>query len=139
MAKTKSQVAKFREAARDLDAGDSERRFNERLEKIARQKPRPTKKEAAAGRPLDRINDACEVNIPSRMSPRTQFPFRLPKFHRMGLEDALFSSARDWLIEPWRRTRAQLSQFCYDAGGENPAIGGWSAGTRRGAVLQIPH
>lgn len=44
MAKTKSQVAKFREAARSLETDDSERRFDERLEKIARQKPKPTKK-----------------------------------------------------------------------------------------------
>jgi hypothetical protein len=35
----KSQVQKFREAARDLEADDSEKRFNERLGKIAKQKP----------------------------------------------------------------------------------------------------
>jgi hypothetical protein len=41
----KSQVQKFREAARDLETDDSEKRFNERLGKIAKQKPRaPAKK-----------------------------------------------------------------------------------------------
>jgi hypothetical protein len=50
MAKTKSQVAKFRHAARDLDTDDSERRFNERLEKIARQKPSPRRSKAAKRR-----------------------------------------------------------------------------------------
>ena len=39
MAKQKSQVEKFREAARDLETDDSEKRFNEKLGKIARQKP----------------------------------------------------------------------------------------------------
>jgi hypothetical protein len=34
-----TQVAKFKKAARDLDADDSEKRFNERLGKIAKQKP----------------------------------------------------------------------------------------------------
>jgi hypothetical protein len=38
MAKTKSQVAKFREAARELKTDDSEKRFNERLGKIAKAK-----------------------------------------------------------------------------------------------------
>jgi hypothetical protein len=36
----KSQVEKFREAARDLETDDDEQRFDEQLEKIARQKPR---------------------------------------------------------------------------------------------------
>jgi hypothetical protein len=35
----KTQVQKFKQAARDLEADDSEVAFNERLEKIARQKP----------------------------------------------------------------------------------------------------
>ena len=39
MPKSKSQVQKFREAARDLEADESEKRFNERLSKIAKQKP----------------------------------------------------------------------------------------------------
>jgi hypothetical protein len=39
MPKSKSQVQKFREAARELGADDSEKRFNERLGKIAKQKP----------------------------------------------------------------------------------------------------
>ena len=43
--KRESQVQKFRQAARDLGADDSEKRFNERLGKIAKQKPaRPPKK-----------------------------------------------------------------------------------------------
>ncbi|MGY3441560.1 hypothetical protein [Bradyrhizobium sp. USDA 4473] len=40
MAKPKqSQIDKFKQAARDLEADDSEKRFNERLGKIAKQKP----------------------------------------------------------------------------------------------------
>lgn len=34
----KSQVEKFREAARELEADDNEKRFNEKLGKIAKQK-----------------------------------------------------------------------------------------------------
>ena len=42
---TKSQISKFKRAARDLGADDSEKRFNERLGKIARAKPpAPAKK-----------------------------------------------------------------------------------------------
>jgi hypothetical protein len=46
MPKSKSQVQKFREAAGELETDDSEKRFNERLGKIAKQKPapRPTQK-----------------------------------------------------------------------------------------------
>ena len=46
--KTKSQIEKFKQAARDLDTDDSEKRFNERLGKIAKQKPGalPVKKRA---------------------------------------------------------------------------------------------
>jgi hypothetical protein len=43
-AKPKTQVQKFREAARDLETDDNEKRFNERLGKIARQKTAPKKK-----------------------------------------------------------------------------------------------
>jgi hypothetical protein len=39
MAKAKRQVDKFKEAARDLETDDNEKRFNEKLGKIARQKP----------------------------------------------------------------------------------------------------
>jgi len=40
-----SQLAKFRQAARDLEADDNEKRFNERLGKIAKAKPpAPAKK-----------------------------------------------------------------------------------------------
>jgi hypothetical protein len=38
-AKLPSQLEKFKQAARELEADDSEKRFDERLEKIARQKP----------------------------------------------------------------------------------------------------
>lgn len=37
--KPRSQIEKFKQAARDIGADDSEKRFNERLGKIARQKP----------------------------------------------------------------------------------------------------
>ncbi|WP_338822087.1 hypothetical protein WDM22_38370 [Bradyrhizobium septentrionale] len=40
MAKT-PQLDKFKKAARDLETDDSEKRFNERLGKIAKQKPAP--------------------------------------------------------------------------------------------------
>jgi hypothetical protein len=36
MAKAKSQIDKFRQAARELETDDNEKRFNERLGKIAR-------------------------------------------------------------------------------------------------------
>lgn len=42
---TKSQISKFRQAARELEADDNEERFNERLGKIAKAKPpAPAKK-----------------------------------------------------------------------------------------------
>jgi len=44
MAKAKSQIQKFRKAARELETDDSEKRFNEKLGKIARQKPAPPPK-----------------------------------------------------------------------------------------------
>jgi hypothetical protein len=40
-----TQIQKFKKAARDLEADDSEKRFNQRLGKIAKQKPpAPAKK-----------------------------------------------------------------------------------------------
>jgi hypothetical protein len=39
MSKAKNQVDKFKQAARELETDNSEKRFNERLGKIARQKP----------------------------------------------------------------------------------------------------
>jgi hypothetical protein len=46
--KGKSQIEKFKQAARDLGADDSEKRFNERLGKIAKaQPPAPAKKSKA--------------------------------------------------------------------------------------------
>jgi hypothetical protein len=46
--KASSQVAKFRQAAHDLETDDNEKRFNEKLGKIARQKPAaPAKKSKA--------------------------------------------------------------------------------------------
>jgi hypothetical protein len=48
----KSQLEKFKEAARELETDDSEAAFNERLGKIARQKPTdppsPAKKSSKA-------------------------------------------------------------------------------------------
>lgn len=44
-----TQIEKFRQAARDLNADDSEKRFNEKLGVIAKQKPAnpPPKKKSA--------------------------------------------------------------------------------------------
>jgi hypothetical protein len=39
MAKAKRQIDKFKEAAHEVETDNSEKRFNERLGKIARQKP----------------------------------------------------------------------------------------------------
>ena len=39
MAVKKSQIEKFKQAARDLETDDNEKRFNERLGKMAKQKP----------------------------------------------------------------------------------------------------
>jgi hypothetical protein len=51
MSQKKSQVEKFREAARELEADDSEKRFNEKLGKIARQKPsEPETKKSKTGK-----------------------------------------------------------------------------------------
>jgi hypothetical protein len=44
MAKQKSQVEKFREAAKEAGTDESEQRFNERLKELARQKPEPEPK-----------------------------------------------------------------------------------------------
>ena len=48
MAAKQSQVDKFKQAARELETDDSEKRFNEKLGKIAKQKPadqpKPAKK-----------------------------------------------------------------------------------------------
>jgi hypothetical protein len=41
--KSGSQLSKFRKAARELETDDSEKRFNERLGKIAKQKPAAAK------------------------------------------------------------------------------------------------
>lgn len=38
-----NQAAKFKAAARDLETDNSERRFNEKLGKITRQKPKDAK------------------------------------------------------------------------------------------------
>jgi hypothetical protein len=48
MASKKTQIQKFREAARELETDDNEKRFNEKLGKIAKQKPapKPSKKPA---------------------------------------------------------------------------------------------
>jgi hypothetical protein len=41
MTQAKTQIAKFKQAARELETDNSEKRFNEKLGKIARQKPAP--------------------------------------------------------------------------------------------------
>ena len=43
---SKSQVQKFKQAAREIGTDESEKRFNEKLGKIAKQKPatKPTKR-----------------------------------------------------------------------------------------------
>lgn len=38
-AKKKAQLDRFKEAARELEADDDEARFNEKLRKLAKQKP----------------------------------------------------------------------------------------------------
>lgn len=43
--KDKTQLDKFKEAARDLEADDDEARFDERLRKIVKHKPVPGKPE----------------------------------------------------------------------------------------------
>ena len=43
----KSQLDRFKEAAHELGADDDEARFNERLKKLARQKPEPKDDEAS--------------------------------------------------------------------------------------------
>jgi pyruvate-formate lyase len=51
MAKTKqTQIDKFKQAARDLEADDSEKHFNEKLSKIARQKPSDPKQPPSSGK-----------------------------------------------------------------------------------------
>ena len=39
MSNEKSQLDRFKEAARELEADDNEARFNEKLRKLAKQKP----------------------------------------------------------------------------------------------------
>lgn len=39
MTDKKSQLERFKQAARELETDNDEKRFNEKLEKIARQKP----------------------------------------------------------------------------------------------------
>jgi hypothetical protein len=45
--KHQDQLAKFKQAARELETDDSEKRFNEKLGKIAKQKPAPSPKKKA--------------------------------------------------------------------------------------------
>lgn len=44
--KKESQISKFKSAARELEADDSEKHFNESLGKIARQRPAPPPKKS---------------------------------------------------------------------------------------------
>ena len=50
--KTKqAQIDRFKQAARDLETDDNEKRFNEKLGKIARQKPKaPKTKKSKTGK-----------------------------------------------------------------------------------------
>ncbi|BCA01132.1 MULTISPECIES: hypothetical protein [Bradyrhizobium] len=48
---TKKQLEKFKQAARELETDDDEKRFDERLGKIARQKP------AERPKPTDKNGD----------------------------------------------------------------------------------
>ncbi len=41
----KTQLDKFKEAARELETDDDEERFNERLKKLAKKKPEDDKKD----------------------------------------------------------------------------------------------
>ena len=43
MSKRESQVEKFKKVARELETDDNEKHFNEKLGKIAKQKPSPEK------------------------------------------------------------------------------------------------
>lgn len=45
MTETKSQIEKFKEAARELEADQDESHWDERLKKIAKAKPAPEKPE----------------------------------------------------------------------------------------------
>lgn len=45
MEKEKSQIDRFKEAARELGTDDDEERFNERLKNLAKQKPQEKKGE----------------------------------------------------------------------------------------------
>jgi hypothetical protein len=45
VAESKSQIEKFKEAARDHEADEDEARWDERLKKIAKAKPAPEKPE----------------------------------------------------------------------------------------------
>lgn len=49
--RTITQIEKFKKAARELETDDSEKRFNERLGKVAKQKPtgKPRKKGSLKG------------------------------------------------------------------------------------------
>jgi hypothetical protein len=50
----KTQIQKFKEASRELETDNDEKRFNEKLGKIARQKP----KERKSGRPKAENSDS---------------------------------------------------------------------------------
>ena len=47
MNEKKTQLGRFKEAARQLETDDNEERFNERLKKLAKQKPAPKDNEAS--------------------------------------------------------------------------------------------
>lgn len=45
MSNDKSQLQRFKEAARELETDDDEQRFEERLKRVVKQKPRGDEKE----------------------------------------------------------------------------------------------
>jgi hypothetical protein len=56
----KSQTQKFRQAARDLQTDDNEKRLNEKLGKIAKQKPvEPVRRKSKYGNQPYRNNPIC--------------------------------------------------------------------------------
>lgn len=61
----KSQIQKFREAARALESDESESRFNETLKQVARHKPSPQAKRASAkgAKKLTRRNKASLMRV----------------------------------------------------------------------------
>jgi hypothetical protein len=60
IAKATKQVDKFKQAARELGADDSEKRFNERLGKIAKRKPPAPVKKSNSLLEVQRLLQRCQ-------------------------------------------------------------------------------